>query len=178
MKLKRVLLSLIFVCFLLPQGVEAQSKTAKPCPNRIKVAYGDAVFLTMASTFVDAFLGDGELSSTGSLSVGYRRFTRNASWAFGADLSFTRITEKNLLGDLKYDLFTVVPTAEFYYLKSGIVRLYGTAGVGAVICDQEADFAFQVNPIAIRVGTNRIAGFLEAGVGYKGVVNLGLEVGF
>jgi hypothetical protein len=39
-------------------------------------------------------------------------------------------------------------------------------------------FAYQINPIAIRVGNDRIGGFVEAGFGTKGFVTAGLSLGF
>lgn len=39
-------------------------------------------------------------------------------------------------------------------------------------------FAFQINPIGIRVGNNRIGGFLELGVGFKGFLTAGVSIQF
>lgn len=39
-------------------------------------------------------------------------------------------------------------------------------------------FAFQINPIAIRVGNEHIGGFLELGVGYKGFLTAGISIQF
>lgn len=40
------------------------------------------------------------------------------------------------------------------------------------------DFAYQVNPIALRVGNNRVGGFVEAGLGTKGFVTAGISFKF
>ncbi|WP_300763879.1 hypothetical protein [uncultured Bacteroides sp.] len=40
------------------------------------------------------------------------------------------------------------------------------------------DFAYQVNPIALRVGNDRVGGFVEAGLGTKGLVTAGINFKF
>ena len=40
------------------------------------------------------------------------------------------------------------------------------------------NFAYQVNPIALRVGNERIGGFLEAGLGHKGFLTAGVSLKF
>ena len=42
----------------------------------------------------------------------------------------------------------------------------------------ETGLAFQVNPIAVRVGNDRIGGFLETGLGYKGFLTAGVSLRF
>ena len=40
------------------------------------------------------------------------------------------------------------------------------------------DFAYQVTPIALRVGNNRVSGFVEAGLGTKGFVTASISFKF
>lgn len=40
------------------------------------------------------------------------------------------------------------------------------------------DFAYQINPIALRVGNDRVGGFVEAGLGTKGFVTAGVSFKF
>ena len=44
--------------------------------------------------------------------------------------------------------------------------------------DLNAAFAYQVNPIGLRVGNDRIGGFVEAGMGHKGFLTPGVSVKF
>lgn len=44
--------------------------------------------------------------------------------------------------------------------------------------DLTTSFAYQVNPIAVRVGNDRVGGFVEAGFGYKGFLTAGLSFKF
>ena len=94
--------------------------------------------------------------------------------------------------------FIVLPSAEFVYFKRGILELYGGAGVGAFVSlsksspitpegkkylnnnlnDKSVNLAYQINPIAIRLGTGTVGGFLELGYGMKGLVNLGVSFKF
>ena len=90
----------------------------------------------------------------------------------------------------------LLPTVEFVYFKRGVVELYGGAAAGVNLVnhtekslnqtatsnakksDLSTTFAYQVNPIALRVGNQRIGGFLEAGLGYKGFVTAGVSLRF
>lgn len=44
--------------------------------------------------------------------------------------------------------------------------------------DLSTSFAYQVNPIALRVGNDRIGGFVEAGLGNKGFLTAGVSLKF
>ena len=86
--------------------------------------------------------------------------------------------------------FLILPTAEFVYYKRRLVELYGTAAAGVNLVrhtekglseagkaaarqtDLSTSFAYQINPIALRVG------FLEAGFGYKGFLTAGISMRF
>lgn len=121
----------------------------------------------------------------------------------GADLGFAHTTSKlTLLGDKMPSIkerelnFMILPTAEFVYLKSRLVELYGNASAGvslkrhtetglteagkaaAAKADLNTSFAYQVNPIALRVGNETIGAFVEAGLGHKGFVTAGLSFRF
>ncbi|MEG1837870.1 MAG: hypothetical protein RR220_01070 [Bacteroidaceae bacterium] len=181
MKTKLTTLLLFFVSILSPTILNAQVKSDELSKNRIKVAYGDASYVSIADVFFGSLVGgSGDISTIGNFSVGYRWLTNNSRWALGGDFSYTVSNEKFNNGEkLSYNFFSIVPTAELYYIKSGICRLYGTVGVGPMISDDGAfGTAFQINPIALRIGNNKIAGFIELGVGYKGIANLGIEIGF
>lgn len=121
----------------------------------------------------------------------------------GADLGFAHTTSKlTLSGDKMPSIkerelnFMILPTAEFVYLKSRLVELYGNASAGvslkrhtetglteagkaaAAKADLNTSFAYQVNPIALRVGNETIGAFVEAGLGHKGFITAGLSFRF
>ena len=94
----------------------------------------------------------------------------------------------------RYSINLVLPTAEFVYFKRRLVELYGSAAAGVNLSRHSetalaknatagkstlnTDFAYQVNPIALRVGNNRVGGFVEAGLGTKGFVTAGVSFKF
>lgn len=121
----------------------------------------------------------------------------------GADLGFAHTTSKlTLSGDKMPSIkerelnFMILPTAEFVCLKSRLVELYGNASAGvslkrhtetglteagkaaAAKADLNTSFAYQVNPIALRVGNETIGAFVEAGLGHKGFITAGLSFRF
>lgn len=121
----------------------------------------------------------------------------------GADLGFAQASSKLALAGEKAPSikekglnFLVLPTAEFVYFKRNLFELYGGASVGVDLVRQSeskldekgksaseknslsANLAYQVNPIAFRVGNDRIGGFMEAGFGYKGFLTAGVSLKF
>lgn len=149
----------------------------------------------------DAVLGTKRSDNKTSLTYGFGyRYSINR-FRLGADLGFGMTTSKLALTGEKSpsikekDLrFLVLPTAEFVYFKRRLVELYGSAAAGvnmsrhtetALTKDATAgkssfstEFAYQVNPIALRVGNNRVGGFVEAGLGTKGFVTAGVSFKF
>ncbi len=151
----------------------------------------------------DAVLGSKRTDERQSLvySLGYR-YSINR-FRIGGDLSFAQTNSKlTLAGDKQPSLkerelnFMILPTAEFIYYKHGLIELYGSAATGinlvrhtetgltetgkknASKADLSPYFAYQVNPIAIRVGNDRIGGFVEAGFGNKGFFTAGVSLKF
>lgn len=144
-----------------------------------------------------------DAQSTGVFGLGYR-YTLNKRFKLGMDLGFAKVTSKITNSPDKTPSvkekelnFLVLPTAEFVYLRRNLFQLYGSfsAGVdftrhyetglterGKELAQKkskfETGFAYQVNPIGLRIGNNRIGGFVEAGLGYKGFVTAGLSLGF
>lgn len=121
----------------------------------------------------------------------------------GADLGFAQASSKLVLAGEKAPSikekglnFLVLPTAEFVYFKRNLFELYGGASVGVDLVRQSeskldekgksaseknslsANLAYQVNPIAFRVGNDRIGGFMEAGFGHKGFLTAGVSLKF
>lgn len=141
--------------------------------------------------------------STGVFGLGYRyAFTQR--FRLGLDFGFAKITSKlTTEADTSPSIkekelnFLVLPTAEFVYLRHKFFQLYGSASVGIDLSRHyesgltkrgnelaqekskfDSEFAFQINPIGIRVGNNSIGGFIEAGLGYRGFITAGVSLGF
>lgn len=175
--------------------------------HEIRLAASDGLTLGLANIFgmglSDAVTGSKRSDEKSSLvySLGYRYSI--ARFRVGADLGFVQSTSKlTLIGETAPSLkekdlnFMLLPTVEFVYFKRGVVELYGGASAGVNLVnhtekslnqtaagnakksDLSTTFAYQVNPIALRVGNQRIGGFLEAGLGYKGFVTAGVSLRF
>lgn len=175
--------------------------------HEIRLSASDGLTLGLANIFgmglSDAVTGSKRSDEKSSLvySLGYRYSI--ARFRVGADLGFVQSTSKlTLIGETAPSLkekdlnFMLLPTVEFVYFKRGVVELYGGAAAGVNLVnhtekslnqtaagsakksDLSTTFAYQVNPIALRVGNQRIGGFLEAGLGYKGFVTAGVSLRF
>lgn len=156
------------------------------------------------NAFSDAVLGSKRTNERvwGVFGLGYRYGINR--FKVGGDLGFATVNSKLAFAGQKAPSIKerdihllVLPTAEFSYFRRGVVELYGSAAAGVDLkrhsesglteegkklaskkSDFAASFAYQVNPIAIRVGNDRIGGFVEAGFGTKGFVTAGVSVGF
>lgn len=189
------------------KGQETTHTTQSMPRHEIRLSASDGLTLGLANVFgmglSDAVTGSKRSDEKSSLvySLGYRYSI--AQFRVGADLGFAQSTGKlTLAGETAPSLkekdlnFMLLPTVEFVYFKRGVVELYGGASAGVNLVnhtekslnqtatsnakksDLSTNFAYQVNPIALRVGNQRIGGFLEAGLGYKGFVTAGVSLRF
>ena len=190
------------------KGQETTANNTQSMPrHEIRLSASDGLTLGLANVFgmglSDAVTGSKRSDEKSSLvySLGYRYSI--AQFRVGADLGFVQSTSKlTLIGETAPSLkekdlnFMLLPTVEFVYFKRGVVELYGGAAAGVNLVnhtekslnqtatsnakksDLSTNFAYQVNPIALRVGNQRIGGFLEAGLGYKGFVTAGVSLRF
>lgn len=177
--------------------------------HEFRAIYGETVTFTTANVLgdaiVDAFTGmKTDQKTYGSYGIGYR-YMHNR-FGLGADISYIGLRNDVKLASgnptdfrVNKNYFIVLPSADFTYIKSGIFKLYGGVGLGAMVglknqkslTTDGADYlkntkldktdaflAYQINPLGIRLGNDRIGAFLEAGYGIKGVVNVGLSLKF
>lgn len=189
------------------KGQETTHNAQSMPRHEIRLSASDGLTLGLANVFgmglSDAVTGSKRSDEKSSLvySLGYRYSI--AQFRVGADLGFVQSTGKlTLIGETAPSLkekdlnFMLLPTVEFVYFKRGVVELYGGAAAGVNLVnhtekslnqtatsnakksDLSTTFAYQVNPIALRVGNQRIGGFLEAGLGYKGFVTAGVSLRF
>lgn len=198
-----------FKVFVLSLCIFAGVNMANAQDNRHEIRVSVSDGLTQSAVDVlglglaDAVTGSKRTDEKASIvyGLGYRyAFGR---FRVGADLGFAHTTSKLMLSGEKIPSikerelnFMILPTAEFVYLKSRLVELYGNASAGvslkrhtetglteagkaaAAKADLNTSFAYQVNPIALRVGNETIGAFVEAGLGHKGFVTAGLSFRF
>lgn len=176
--------------------------------NDIRISVSDGTTMTMTNIFgaglADAILGSKRSNEKvwGVFGIGYRYSIQR--FRLGGDLGFAHVSsELTYSGQKKPSVkekelnFLILPTAEFTYFKRGVVELYGAASAGVNLkrhsesaltaegrklakaeSDFSSAFAYQVNPIALRIGNDRVSGFVEAGFGTKGFATVGLSLGF
>jgi hypothetical protein len=191
----------IIACTLLLTLFSITTQAQEASKHEIRVSYSDGIPTTLVDGFANAlaaaFLGqktNSKTSSFGNIGLGYRNQMTNRI-RVGADITFqqekTEITDKDnkIIQKTNSRYIMVMPTFSFSYAKTAWIDFYGEAAAGAVLDDHTQtggtnttsqntiDFAFQINPIGLRVG-KKIGGFLEAGFGYRGFVNLGLNYKF
>ena len=208
MKIKVFAPSLCLVAGLGQVRAQSIGKYTTDNRHEFRIGYSDGLTLGTASFWGiglgDALTGTTRTDevSSGVIGLGYRY--QLSRFRLGLDLGFASVSSKyDYSGSKKKDIketqlnFMVMPVAEMVYFKKGIVELYGSAAVGVDFTSTKekglteagkahantkaktsADFAFQVNPIAVRVGNDRIGGFVEAGLGYKGFLTAGVSLKF
>jgi hypothetical protein len=198
-----------FKVFVLSLCIFAGVNMANAQDNRHEIRVSVSDGLTQSAVDVlglglaDAVTGSKRTDEKASIvyGLGYRYAV--GRFCVGADLGFAHTTSKlTLSGDKMPSIkerelnFMILPTAEFVYLKSRLVELYGNASAGvslkrhtetglteagkaaAAKADLNTSFAYQVNPIALRVGNETIGAFVEAGLGHKGFITAGLSFRF
>lgn len=130
----------------------------------------------------------------GAFNFGYKRyFVKNKiAVLFDVTLGQINTTYKNKNTDslsfkTKDNLIAIMPGFEYHYFNKKIVQLYSGFQLGFFIYNQkytnyqnntkkhnEINFAFQIDAFGVRVG-KKIAGFLELGFGFGGIVKVGIS---
>lgn len=207
MKLKAIVLSLC-VAFSISAVRAESKFTPSENKHDIRLSVSDGTTLTMTDIFGGALseglLGSKRTDEKvfGVFGLGYRynihRFRVGGDLGFGLQSNKLTLNGQDSPSIKERKLnFMILPTAEFIYFKRNLVELYGSASAGVNLCRESekglnnegkelaakksslsTSFAYQVNPIAVRVGNDRIGGFVEAGFGTKGFVTAGLSMGF
>jgi len=148
-----------------------------------------------SSNLEGATMKDG--MSYGSTHVAYRYYT-SEKFGIGAIAAYDHAYSKGFLNDSEIGKFykrhyTLALEAEYAYVRTRIISLYGLAGAGgtlytlnykpgenATIAEDSSSksyFTFQITPLALRLG-NSFGFYAEAGIGYRGILNLGLFARF
>lgn len=136
---------------------------------------------------------------SGALFATIRRSSANNKFRYGIAVGYDGskgtytdpVSSSSIPGNYRSSHVTVAGEGLFAYMNKPAVRLYGFIGAGytnitykrtrnsssATETQSDGGFNFQVTPIGVSVG-NQFGGFLELGVGYKGVINIGAYVKF
>ena len=158
--------------------------------------FNDVQFISGLSDFIGTVFTLGYVVQPGKYSaftpnIGYRywfnkRIGLGVSYAMDFNsVKIRKTTDSVTFFEERQRYFSTI-TAEFAcnYMVKPICQLYGMVGMGATIANipkseikQWIFFNMQLTPIGVRVGRD-VAGFIEFGWGYKGLINAGLSVKF
>lgn len=137
------------------------------------------------------------------LSAGYEYHFPDSRWSLGPEAGYWHY---GLVSGETYQhlhLATIAAAGKFYYKPSGVCKLYGGLNLGAglffsttskvAVADRAEEEggsvsssggggaslfpALQFNPIGMRLGGGRVAFIAELGIGYRGILQLGVNVG-
>ena len=116
------------------------------------------------------------------VSAGYDYHFADTRWNLGGEAGYWGLGVRNKeTGVTRYNhVATLTVTSKIFYKPLGVCKLYGgvNLGIGAVASGEGDVFpAFQVNPIGMRLGSEKVAFVLELGVGYRGIVQAGVTFG-
>ena len=169
---------LYILCFALMMICSVQRTYAQAGKSEIELGYGYYSEYSLVN-------GKPFSASSGAPSLEYRYFI-NKNVTIGLGLGYENISTWG-------SFFTIAPEMTFCYLDTRHdrirVRLYGAVAYGVAIFDDltikpgAADrsgpwlYGFQATPFGMRVG-RQVAGFLEIGLGYQGLIHGGLSVRF
>ena len=85
-------------------------------------------------------------------------------------------------GDFKLGCLSAMPLVKFAWLNRAHVGLYSKLAAGAGLffangsdAKDNISFAFQATPIGVDFGGEQFRGFVEAGVGWQGIVSGGVR---
>lgn len=136
---------------------------------------------------------------TGGLFATIRRSSANNKFRYGIAIGYDGakgtyidpVSSSSTPGTYRASHVTVAGEGLFAYMNKPTVRLYGFIGAGYTNMtyrrtrnsssntetESGGSFNFQVTPIGVSFG-QQFGGFLELGVGYKGVINIGAYARF
>jgi hypothetical protein len=110
-----------------------------------------------------------------SLSFGFQKF----------DVDLYAINYQ--VATLEFSYYTFMVRGDYTWYRKGWTNLYSGAALGLSAVTEEHEeedldeteyyFAFHVNAIGARLG-NRVAGFVELGFGYSGILSAGITAAF
>jgi opacity protein-like surface antigen len=198
---KTILLSFLFL--FISSGIYSQHLKPRNMNNEVSLSYGIGSKQQAASEIGTALFSilDFSMDKTNIDNVAgpvIIRYSNNLSrnMNFGLGLSYTGIglSDKNTdspAGITKYNVkfYTMLANVNFIYNPDNMIKLYSGAGGGMTFASSDITtpektetnntqtFAYHLNALGIRIGKN-VAGFIELGYGYNGIINGGVSLKF
>ena len=163
--------------------------------NEISVEYGQFTVTQFAYTMggvlgVAFSLGHFNFENTlflGSIGVGYDHYVNN--WfGFGGNIYIDYATSdtyttnsdgEKVYGD-KFNLgvISIMPNCKFRWFNKEHFGMYSKLGAGVGIGFPNQDGVipvFQVSPVCLEFGNQKIRGITEIGLGMQGIINIGIK---
>lgn len=197
--MKRQISTTLIGILLFTQFLNAQDKK-----NSLSVGYGVLTIQDLATIVSDIIITPvsggtveaTDINGTGAIFLEYSHYW-TSHWRFVANGNYTSLKSKfvytsdqSLYATQKDTYYGLMVGINYHWIGDAVVEIY--SGLQAGGCFQHTDqsyisgekasdnsflFAFQVTPIGLRVG-KAFGGFIEAGVGYKGILDAGLDLRF
>jgi hypothetical protein len=197
--LMKKLLAFVFAGMLALTFLTANAQEQPLGKHEISAGYGFISAAEIADEFpniLEKIIGIDSIQSAsgpnyGTLSIEYQRSlgkVLSLGFTFSANPIQSNLTFKKGTTAIAYALaITLMPKLKATYVQHGIFSAYSTVAIGLAYVAKETDYAngtiekstkwrlgYQIGLIGVRVGRN-VAGFVELGYGYEGVVRLGLS---
>lgn len=118
--------------------------------------------------------------------LGYDYHFPGTRWNIGGEFGYWQCTYRSVNKDpvIKRTMSfgSLCATGKFFYKPEGICKLYGGVNAGILVLGSTNSKgsvipAIQINPIGMRLGNESIAFIAELGLGYKGILQLGVNIG-
>lgn len=200
MKKSIIILSFILSAFAATAQESEKHELRAGISDATGIAIGNDLGNTLSDAITRVFTGakikDTKNKNLGMFELGYR-YRLSERVKVGADFSYLRM-DKSFNSTVagvttketrRGQYLMILPTAEFAYIKTPLFTFYGTATAGVLLgqakersgsrpySHNSTAFAFQVNPVGLRVG-KKIGAFAELGYGFKGIATAGISFRF
>lgn len=181
--MRKKIVSSLLLCMMVI-GMQAQDISTED-KNEISIAVGS--LFNISDIDGDAYNYD---RYSPSVSLGYNRHL-NRIWAIGMTLTYTQEKKKYTFApdstNPQYDNYNYICMllgAKATWSHGKKVNWYSRLGVGPALVIHDCNFdktkletavPFQLTPIAIEFGNDKLRGFAELGYGIQGIINVGIS---
>lgn len=202
--MKKIISVLFFVALCFGTAFAQEAKSTELPSNALNITVADGagegatamMAETMALVIKAIFNSDTDEKIVGWIpyfSLGYDHHFNDSRWSVGAETGYWHFAVRNNKSetpDIRHgNVGVAAATGKFYYKTRGFCKLYGgvNLGVGLTGVMNEKDGAttfeapqvfpaFQLNPIGVRLGNEKVGFIAELGAGYRGIFQIGLSI--
>lgn len=200
--MNKIIYTLTVFIFIVNLSLKAQDFPSYD-NNDLKISYGlfePDQFMNVESAMLNdqfedlRYLRD-NFSSIGNIFISYSKLNRAENIFWGVTVGYGSNKSEiyylgQYTGDLKRQFFTGAANMQYRYVNRGLIQVYSGLGLGLTFVQESLSAtavhpektngviirpAYQLNVAGARVG-NKVAGFVEFGYGYNGIVNFGLSI--